>query len=111
MDKLVVHRAQGTYQAFLKKLASTELLIWDDFGIKPIPDTVTSDIYDILDERERSGQAALIITTQLPIENWSEVITDPVRCEAITDRIVSKSQIISLKGESYRKRLKKLDSN
>jgi DNA replication protein DnaC len=110
LEKLLIVRAQGTYLNFLKKCAAVDLVILDDFGIKPLAPQQYQDLYDILDER--SEKKTTIITTQLPVENWSEVIADPVTCEAITDRFVSRALVVQVKGCSYRKKiLKKLDSN
>ena len=96
-------RVKGSYFTLLKKLASCELLILDDFGIKPLAPQQYQDLYDILDER--SGGKSTIVTTQLPPENWGEVIGDPITCEAVTDRLVSRATSIHMKGDSYRKRI------
>lgn len=109
VEKLLLSRAQGNYLHLLKKLGSTNLLVLDDLGIKPLTPTSYQDLYDILDERAENK--ATIITTQLPPENWSEVIADPIVCEAITDRIVTRSVRIMMKGDSYRKKkVKNIDS-
>lgn len=110
LEKILIARAQNGYLNFLKKLASADVLILDDFGIKPLVAQQYQDLYDILDER--SEGKSTIITTQLPTENWGEVIGDPVTCEAITDRFISRAILISLKGPSWRGKNKKgLDSN
>ena len=46
----------------------------------------------------------MIVTTQLPVENWQEILPDPVLCEAITDRIFQKAIMIEMQGDSYRKK-------
>ena len=110
LEKLLIARAQGGYLNFLKKLTLADVLILDDFGIKPLGSQQYQDLYDILDER--SEGRSTIITTQLPPENWGEIIGDPVTCEAITDRFISRAILISLKGPSLRGQKKKsLDSN
>jgi DNA replication protein DnaC len=110
LEKLLVVRAQGTYLNLLKKLAGADLVILDDFGIKPLTPGLYQDLYDILDER--SEGKSTVMTTQLPVQNWAEVIADPVTCEAITDRFVSRAICINLKGDSLRKKkLKELDTN
>lgn len=101
VEKIHLERAKGTYLNFLRKICTFDLLIFDDFGIKPLEPQEYQDIYDIIDER--GDQKSLIITTQVPSENWNEIIADPVTCEAITDRIVSQATAIKMKGESYRK--------
>lgn len=104
IERTALSRAQGTWLNYLRKLAAPEVLILDDFGIKPLTPQQFQDLYDVIDERGEGK--SIIITSQVPVENWSEVIADPVVCEAITDRIVHKSQIVQMKGESYRKNRK-----
>ena len=60
------------------------------------------DMYDLVDGRIES--LTTILTTQLPEENWSEVLPDPILCDAITDRIVQKAIQVEMTGESYRKK-------
>lgn len=82
-----------------------ELLIVDDFGIKALTDQQFQDFYDVLGERE-SGKST-IVTTQLPSENWNEVISDPLVCEAISDRLTARAIKILVKGPSKRGENKK----
>ncbi len=104
VEKIHMERAKGAYLNLLRKLCTFDLLILDDFGIKPLEPQEYQDIYDIIDER--GDQKSVIITTQVPVENWNEIIADPVTCEAVTDRIVSQATTIKMKGESYRKNRK-----
>jgi DNA replication protein DnaC len=104
IERTALSRAQGTWLNYLRKLAAPEVLILDDFGIKPLTPQQFQDLYDVIDERGEGK--SIIITSQVPVNNWSEVIADPVVCEAISDRIVHKSQVIQMKGESYRKNKK-----
>lgn len=101
IEKFSLERAKGTYLNMLKRLEAFDLMIIDDFGIKPLESRQYQDLFDLIDERSSEGKA-FIITTQVPIENWGEIIDDPVICEAITDRLVSRSLKINMKGESYR---------
>lgn len=103
IEQLALARVKGTYLHFIKRLAGCELLILDDFGIKPLLPQQYQDFYDILDER--GDNRSTILTTQLPTANWNEVIGDPVCCEAITDRLASRATQVRLllrKGKSCR---------
>lgn len=51
---------------------------------------------------ERGDDKSTLVTTQDPPANWSEIIDDPVTCEAITDRLVSTAEHLRMKGASYR---------
>jgi DNA replication protein DnaC len=100
VEQIGMARAKGTYLNLVKRLAGCDLLILDDFGIKPLVPQQFQDLYDILDERSEAGPT--VMTSQLPVANWNEVIGDPVTCEAITDRLVSRAIIIQMKGGTYR---------
>lgn len=100
LEKLALARLEGTYLNFLKKIHGTDLLIIDDFGIKPLTPQQYQDFYDVLGERE-SGKST-ILTTQLPSENWNEVIEDLLVCEAISDRLTAQAIKLNLKGPSKR---------
>jgi DNA replication protein DnaC len=101
IEKLAISRAEGGFLKLRDKLTKVDLLILDDLGIKRLPPSAVQDLYDIMEERHQSKST--VITTQLPVENWKEVIEDPVALEAIIDRIIHGSISINLKGESYRK--------
>jgi DNA replication protein DnaC len=105
LEKMSLARAEGTYLGLLKRIHSTDLLIVDDFGIKALTDQQFQDFYDVLGERE-SGKST-ILTTQLPSENWSEVIPDPLVCEAISDRLTANAIKLLVKGPSKRSDPKK----
>ncbi len=107
IEKLSLERAKANYLNFLKRVVNFDLLILDDFGIKELQSEQYQDLYDIIDER--GDGKSLVLTTQLPAQNWNEVIGDPVSCEAITDRVVSRAITITMKGGSYRKKLTKSD--
>lgn len=100
IEQLMLARAKGTYLNLIKKLASSDLLILDDFGIKPLEPQHYQDPYGVVDER--GEEKSTIITSQLPVENWNEIINDPVTCEAITDRLSSMAIRMIMKGSSYR---------
>ena len=103
LEKMALARAQGRYLNLLKKLTAVSVVVCDDFGLRALTPQQLQDIYDLVDGRVES--LTTIITTQLPVENWSEVLPDPVLCDAITDRIVQKAILLEMEGESYRKNI------
>ena len=102
IEKFALERAKGTYLNFIKRVSSASVLILDDFGIKHLESNQYQDLYDVIDEH--GSERSIIITTQLPIKNWSEVIEDPVVCEAITDRVTSNAVQLKMHGASFRQR-------
>lgn len=113
IEQLTLARAKGMYLNLLKRLASCDLLILDDFGIKPLNPQQYQDFYDVIDER--GEEKTTIITSQVPVENWAEIIPDPVTCEAVSDRLSSIATKLIMSGVSYRSKKslreeKKLDT-
>ncbi len=91
----------GTYHKLLNSIAKTNLLVVDDWGLKRLTDMERNDLLEILEDRH--GCDSTIITSQVPIEDWHDVIGNPTLADAILDRIVHNSYSINLKGESMRK--------
>ncbi|MNY74138.1 transposase [compost metagenome] len=61
---------------------------------------------ELLDDRY--GQRSTLVTSQIPVENWHDLIGDPTLADAILDRLVHNAYRIQLKGESMRKQTRKL---
>jgi len=102
LDDLVLARADGSYPKLLDRLAKTQLLVIDDYGMTPLHDAQRRDLLELLDDRY--GQRATLLTSQLPIEHWHDVIGEPTFADAILDRLVHHAHRITLKGPSMRKK-------
>ena len=102
LEKLSFHRTDGTFLKFRQKLTECDLLILDDLGLKILPQNAVQDLHDIMEERYQSKST--MITTQLPLMNWKEIILDPLALEGIIDRMIHGSVTLQLEGESYRKK-------
>ncbi len=100
IEKLQMTRADGTYLKYRERLIKTDLLIIDDIGLKKLPHAIVMDLHDILEERQ--GKTTLI-TTQLPLRNWKEIIDDELALDTIVDKLAHGILDIKLEGESYRK--------
>ena len=79
------------------------LLIIDDWGPEPLNAEQRRDLLEIVDDRDDRG--SLLITSQIPVSRWHEVIGDPTLADAILDRIIHRAHRIDLKGPSLRRRL------
>ena len=99
--RLTLARAEGNVLKLLEKMARTQLLILDDFGLQPMQAQLRLDLLDIVEDRHR--KMATIIASQLPTESWYDVIGDRTLADAILDRLVHTAHRIELKGESMRK--------
>jgi DNA replication protein DnaC len=60
------------------------------------------DLLEIVEERY--GRASTLLTSQLPVSRWHDVVGEPTLADAILDRIVHHAQRLELKGDSLRKR-------
>ena len=99
---LAMARADGSYARALAKLAKTSVLVLDDLGLAALTDSERRDLLEVIEDRH--GSASTVITSQLPVEHWHEVIGDPTIANALLDRLVHNAHKINLKGESMRKR-------
>jgi DNA replication protein DnaC len=95
-------KADGSYIKELAKLERTQLLILDDFGIQPFDAQSRAALMELIEDRH--GKTSLIITSQLPVSKWFEVIGEKTVADAILDRIVHDAHRIELKGESMRRK-------
>jgi DNA replication protein DnaC len=98
-------KADGSYLKELSKLEKQHLLIIDDFGLQPLDSQNRMTLLEIIEDRHKKG--SVIITSQLPISNWYEIIGEKTIADAILDRLIHQAQRIELKGESMRKTRKK----
>jgi DNA replication protein DnaC len=105
-QELPIAKGDGRYPKLLAALAKTDVLVLDDWGLSTFTDEQRRDVLEILEDRH--GRRATLITSQLPIEHWHEIIGDPTLADAILDRLVHTAYKINLKGESMRKRKSKL---
>ena len=101
-EALALARGDGRYASFLKSLARAQLLILDDWGLSVLTAAERRDLLEILDDRH--GRASTVITSQVPVDTWHEVIGDPTLADAILDRLVHNAHRLQLTGESMRKR-------
>jgi DNA replication protein DnaC len=102
LAQLKMAKADGSSIKELAKIERQDLLILDDFGIQPLDQPGRSSLLDIIEDRH--GKRSTIITAQLPVKQWYDVIGEQTVADAIMDRIVHNAQRIELKGESLRRK-------
>ena len=105
-QELPIAKGDGRYPKLLASLAKIELLVLDDFGLSPLTEEQRRDLLEVLEDRH--GTRATLLTSQLPLEHWHEVIGNPTFADAILDRLIHNAYKIALKGDSMRKRMTKL---
>jgi DNA replication protein DnaC len=102
-NDLTQARGEGRLPRLLTTLERIRLLIIDDWGPEPLNAEQRRDLLEIVDDRDDRG--SLLITSQVPVSRWHEVIGDPTLGDAILDRILHRAHRIELKGPSLRRRL------
>ena len=108
--QLKMAKADGSAIRDLAKIERQDLLILDDFGIQPFDQNSRASLLEIIEDRH--GKRSTIITSQLPVKQWYEVIGETTVADAILDRILNNAQRMELKGESLRRKWsKKTETN
>jgi DNA replication protein DnaC len=95
-------RGEGRLSRLIAALERVHLLILDDWGPEPLTADQRRDLLEIVDDRYDKG--SLLITSQVPVAQWHDVIADPTLGDAILDRIIHNAHRIELKGDSLRRR-------
>ena len=98
---LEIGRGDGRYPRMFRALVKADLLILDDWGPDRLTGQQRRDLLEIFEDRY--GNASTLITSQLPLDKWHQVIGDPTFADAILDRIVHNAYRLELEGESMRK--------
>lgn len=101
LKRLKLSKVDGTYLKELNKLLKADLLILDDFGLQSFDNHAREALMDIIDDRY--NKTSTIISSQIPVSAWYDIIGEGTIADAILDRIVNSSHRIDLNGESLRK--------
>jgi len=101
LEDIKLSRIDGSYTKLINKYSRYKLLIIDDFGVTPVSDDDTSNLFEIIELR--SEHSSIIITSQLPVKDWYGYLNNNTAADAILDRIANTSHRIELEGESMRK--------
>jgi DNA replication protein DnaC len=104
-SKLKMAKADGSYINEIAKIERQQLLIIDDFGIQPLDAQSRSMLMEIIEDRHEKGST--LITSQVPIAKWHDIIGEKTIADAIMDRIIHNAHRLELTGESLRKKFKK----
>lgn len=100
-DELAQARADGTYFLLLRRLAKTEVLIVDDFGLEVLTASQRRDFLEVLEDRY--GISSTVITSQLDPKNWHPIVGDETIADSVCDRLVHNAHKVKLAGDSLRK--------
>jgi len=99
---LVLARGDGRYARLMRALGGVKLLILDDWGLEPLTAEQRHDLLEIVEDRYSRG--ATLITSQIPVDRWHDLIGDSTLSYAILDRVVHNAHRIQLRGDSLRRK-------
>jgi len=107
--RLKASRLDDTHAAELRRLVAVDLLIIDDFALRPLDAMETADLYELVTARHRRG--SMILTSNREPAEWLPMLADPLHAQALVDRFTNNAYDLIVEGESYRKRQKPRLSN
>ena len=102
--KLKMMKADGSYLREISRIEKQDLLIMDDFGLQPLDNQNRAALMELIEDRH--GRRSTIITSQLPVKEWYDVIGEKTVADAILDRLVHDANRIDIDGDSMRKNKK-----
>lgn len=103
--KLKMAKADGTYLKELTKLERQDVIILDDFGLQALDSQNRITLLEIIEDRHNKG--SIIVTSQIPVQGWYDIIGEKTIADAVLDRLIHNSHRIELSGESMRKKRSK----
>src|SRR5436305_2845360 len=93
---LALARGDGRYPRLMRALGGVKLLILDDWGLEPLGPEQRHDMLEIVEDRY--GRGATLITSQIPVDRWHDLIGEPTLADAILDRIIHNAHRLQLSG-------------
>ena len=99
---LALARGDGRFPKVIRGLARADLLILDDWGPEPLTPDQRRDLLEIVEDRYDAG--SILITSQIPVDRWYELVGNPTLADAILDRLVHNAHRLNLSGDSLRRK-------
>ncbi len=100
LGNLNAARATGSFERRFQSIAKVDLLIIDDFGLKPLRAQQDEDLHDLIGERYERG--ATVVTSNLDFAEWGEAFPNRLLGAATLDRLRHNAHRVVLDGDSYR---------
>ncbi|MBW1658644.1 IS21-like element helper ATPase IstB [Flavobacterium johnsoniae] len=100
--KLKMAKADGTYLRELMKIQRQDVIILDDFGLQALDSQNRITLLEIIEDRHNNG--SIIVTSQIPVQGWYDIIGEKTIADAILDRLIHQAHRVELHGESMRKK-------
>ncbi len=101
LDDVAIARAEGRLARLLAAWTRVEVLLVDDFLIRPLGPDQAADVLEVIEDRVQLRST--IVTSQLPVAMWHEALGEPTVADGILDRLLENVHRIELHGESMRR--------
>ncbi len=101
LDELAIARADGRLTRLLASWARVDVLVIDDFGLRPLTPDQAADLLEVVEDRAQLRST--VVTSQLPVAHWHEALGEPTVADAILDRLLQNAHRVELAGESMRR--------
>lgn len=98
--ELVEARQQNAVKRVLVRSLPYDVIVLDEVGYVPLAEIGAEFLFQVI--AERAERAALIVSTNLPFSEWTQVFPNPRLCKGLLDRITDRAHIIETGTESYR---------
>ena len=102
LQRLQLSKGDGSFIKELAKIEKQDVIILDDFGLQALDSQNRITLLEIIEDRHNNG--SVIVTSQIPVQGWYDIIGEKTIADAILDRLIHQSHRLELKGESMRKK-------
>lgn len=98
------HRAalEGRWATTMRFFAGPRLLVIDEVGYLPLANEAAAALFQVITQRYL--KSSTVLTTNLGIGSWGKIFDDPMVAAAMLDRLLHRSVVFNIDGESYRMR-------
>ncbi len=103
LKELHQSRADNSTDRALLRLIAPDLLVVDDFGLRQLDRTQSSDLYEVIIERHK--KTSTIFTSNRDLDEWIPLFADPILAQSALDRLAHNAHQIVIEGDTYRGKL------
>ena len=98
--RVLIPGCGAAYEVAAFHEAGYEVIAIDEFGYLPLAEVGAEFLFQVI--ADRTERAAIILTTNLPFSEWTQMFGNARLCKALVDRVTDRSHIIETGRESYR---------
>jgi len=109
LGKLHAARADGSYAQLMRRIAISDVLLLDDFGLRPVSAQASEDLYEIIQMRYERG--SILLTSNRSPTEWGDIFGDSLLASAALDRLTHHARVTVITGESYRQKTRLKEEN